>query len=100
MEGQTDTRTHTHTDYNNPHCTCAAENIPSQAYNLGHSDIGMLNLQDGDTAVILGTVKYNLSVLNKLVRAGADINLQNQVTLPMDTAADESLSYLSSIRKD
>ena len=50
--------------------------------------------------MIMATVGYNLSVLEQLVRAGADLNLQNQVTSPMNTATDESLSNLSSIRKD
>ena len=57
-------------------------------------------LQDGDTAVILAVVRYYQSILKELVRAGADLNLQNQVTPPLNTATDESPSYLSSIRKD
>ena len=49
--------------------------------------------------MIMATVRYNLSVLKELVRAGADLNLQNQVTAQLNTATDESLSYLSTIRK-
>ena len=33
--------------------------------------------------MILATVGYNLLVLKELVRAGADLNLQNQVTSPL-----------------
>ena len=36
--------------------------------------------QDGDSAVIVATTNYRLPVLKELVRAGADLNLQNQVT--------------------
>ena len=50
--------------------------------------------------MIMATVGYNLSVLEQLVRAGADLNLQNQVTAQLDGATDESLSNLSSIRMD
>ena len=50
--------------------------------------------------MIMATVEYNLPALEQLVRAGADLNLQNQVTSPLNVATDESLSYLSSIRMD
>ena len=51
-------------------------------------------LQEGDTAVILAVASYYQSILKELVRVGADLNLQNQVTSPLNTATDESLSYL------
>ena len=50
--------------------------------------------------MIMATVSYNLPILKELVRAGADLNLQNQVTAPMNAATNEYPSYLSSIRKD
>ena len=50
--------------------------------------------------MILAVVRYNLSVLKELVRAGADLNLQNQVTVQLNSATNESLSHVSSIRKD
>ena len=50
--------------------------------------------------MIMATVKYHLSVLKELIRAGADLNLQNQVTAQVNSATVESLSYLSIIRKD
>ena len=39
------------------------------------------SLQEGDSAVILATDRYNTPVLKELVRAGADLNLQNEVII-------------------
>ena len=39
--------------------------------------------QRGDSAVIIATTHYHLPVLKELVRAGADLNLQNEVTLSL-----------------
>ena len=38
-----------------------------------------LSAQDGDSAVIMATVHHHLPVLEELVRAGANLNLQNGV---------------------
>ena len=43
------------------------------------------SLQEGDSAVILATVRYDTLVLKKLVRAGADLNLQNEVISGLET---------------
>ena len=44
--------------------------------------------QDGDSAVIKATVRHASGALRELVRAGADLNLQNEVryTVTADTA--------------
>ena len=47
--------------------------------------------QQGDSAVILATANYHLPVLKELVRAGADLNLQNEVTLK--TAHNSHITY-------
>ena len=39
----------------------------------------------------MATVKYSLLVLRELVRAGTDLNVQNQVTVQLNDATDESL---------
>ena len=43
----------------------------------------IISPQNGDSAVILATTCYHRPVLKELVRAGADLNLQNQVTLDL-----------------
>ena len=44
--------------------------------------------------MILATVRYSLSFLKELVRAGADLNLQNQVTVqPNSTMENLPLTY-------
>ena len=43
--------------------------------------------------MILATAKYHLAVLKEFVRAGADLNLQNQVTLELGNRY--SPSYIS-----
>ena len=50
--------------------------------------------------MIMATVEYNLSILKELISAGADLNLQNQVTAQLNSATDESPSHLSFIRMD
>ena len=44
--------------------------------------------QDGDSAVIMATMRHQPATLRELVRAGSDLNLQNQVryTVTVDTA--------------
>ena len=44
--------------------------------------------KNGDSAVIIATVKQEPVILRELVRAGSDLNLQNQVryTVTVDTA--------------
>ena len=44
--------------------------------------------QKGDSAVIIATAGYEVAALRELVRAGSDLNLQNQVryTVTVDTA--------------
>ena len=50
--------------------------------------IPTVSTQDGDSAVISATVKQEPATLRELVRAGSDLNLQNQVryTVTVDTA--------------
>ena len=38
--------------------------------------------------MILATVRYNTLVLKELVRAGADLNLQNEVISELETMTD------------
>ena len=44
--------------------------------------------QNGDTAVIIAIERYKPAIVKELVRAGSDLNLQNQVryTVTVDTA--------------
>ena len=51
--------------------------------------------QDGDTAVILATVYYKPVALQELVRAGADLNVQNNVRYLLYTAVICDGSQLS-----
>ena len=53
--------------------------------------------QDGDTAVILATVHSKPAALQTLVRAGADINIQNNVRYLLFTAVTCDGSQLSLI---
>ena len=50
--------------------------------------IPTVSTQNGDSAVIIATVKQEPATLRELVRAGSDLNLQNQVryTVTVDTA--------------
>ena len=50
--------------------------------------IPTVSTQDGDSAVIRATVEHQPAILRELVRAGSDLNLQNQVryTVTVDTA--------------
>ena len=47
-----------------------------------------VSTQNGDSAVMYATVKHQPATLRELVRAGSDLNLQNQVryTVTVDTA--------------
>ena len=51
--------------------------------------------QDGDTAVILATVHSKPDSLQELVRAGADLNVQNNVRYLLYTAVICEWSQLS-----
>ena len=50
--------------------------------------IPTVSTQNGDSAVIRATVEHQPATLRELVRAGSDLNLQNQVryTVTVDTA--------------
>ena len=39
----------------------------------------IVSTQDGDSAVVLAVIKGEPAILRELVRAGSDLNLQNQV---------------------
>ena len=47
-----------------------------------------LSVQEGDSAVIMATVVHKSGALQELLRAGANLNLQNEVryTVTLDTA--------------
>ena len=49
--------------------------------------IPTVSTQDGDSAVIVATLEQQPATLRELVRAGSDLNLQNQVryTVTVDT---------------
>ena len=51
---------------------------PSRAQDLSKSGI-YFNIQNGESAVIIATVKHQPHILRELVRAGSDLNLQYQV---------------------
>ena len=50
--------------------------------------IPIVSTQNGDSAVISATMEQQPATLRELVRAGSDLNLQNQVryTVTVDTA--------------
>ena len=60
-----------------------------------------LSPQKGDSAVILATVEHKSGALRELVRAGADLNLQNEVryTVTVDTALHHVSSPAVHIRR-
>ena len=55
----------------------------------------LVTTQDGDTAVILATVHSKPNALQELVRAGADLNVQNNVRYLLYTAVICEWSHLS-----
>ena len=69
--------------------TCYFHISDSITSSLIHSVIiPIVSTQNGDSAVIWATVKRQPASLRELVRAGSDLNLQNQVryTVTVDTA--------------
>ena len=68
----------------------------SQTLVIYSAFIPMVSPQNGDSTVIMAVLDHKPAILRELVRAGSDLNLQNQVryTVTVDTLDHYQLSIL------